>query len=318
MADKQIINERFSPEWDSEDTSNIDDDELADQGAARDTETGAVIGVIGGAVVGAIAGGPIGAVVGGVLGGVAGGAGVAAVERYDHDEGVHHRDLRDENDERANNETFVPYQAVDGPGYAPTLNADAVNPMSSPYPGDAGRPEVVQYNGVGIYDAPASPANTAVYDTPAETSVDEDRALETGETSTYIENQAPVSETVAASRPVDDVDAARGRVTFTLSGYVDAEQVSVAGTFNDWSTTQDKLYFDNGLWVAEIALAPGKYQYKFVVDGTWMPDPNNPESVEDGVGSTNSVVTVDRDIVNPGSILGYDTAGTSAPTGSGF
>ncbi len=42
----------------------------------------------------------------------------------------------------------------------------------------------------------------------------------------------------------------------------------------------------------EVALAGGHYLYKFIVDGTWLPDPANPNQVDDGYGDKNSVLDV--------------------------
>ena len=47
-----------------------------------------------------------------------------------------------------------------------------------------------------------------------------------------------------------------------------ATTVAVAGSFNDWSATKNKLKKDkNGLWSVKIPLAAGRYEYKFVCDG---------------------------------------------------
>jgi 1,4-alpha-glucan branching enzyme len=49
----------------------------------------------------------------------------------------------------------------------------------------------------------------------------------------------------------------------------------------------------NGIWERVEKLAPGRYQYKFVVDKVqWTPDPNNPERTDDGYGGHNSLLTV--------------------------
>lgn len=52
------------------------------------------------------------------------------------------------------------------------------------------------------------------------------------------------------------------------------------------------MLWKNGAWEAQVDLAPGEYQYKFVVDGVWIPDPENPRiNVEDNF---NSVLTVEK------------------------
>lgn len=55
----------------------------------------------------------------------------------------------------------------------------------------------------------------------------------------------------------------------------DALRVYVAGTFDSWSSgTLAMTKGDNGAWTAKLDLAPGAYQYKFVVDGKWIADPS--------------------------------------------
>jgi 1,4-alpha-glucan branching enzyme len=76
--------------------------------------------------------------------------------------------------------------------------------------------------------------------------------------------------------------------------FPDAGAVYLAGTFNDWNPEARPLTKgDDGLWRASIELEPGEYLYKFVVDGTWVEDPGNPESVDDGYGGVNSILTVE-------------------------
>jgi hypothetical protein len=48
----------------------------------------------------------------------------------------------------------------------------------------------------------------------------------------------------------------------------------------------------NGTWTATVQLATGRYEYKLIVDGKWIPDPENPTQVGDGYGGTNSVVVI--------------------------
>lgn len=73
-----------------------------------------------------------------------------------------------------------------------------------------------------------------------------------------------------------------------------ADQVFLAGDFNDWSPDAEPMEKgDDGIWRVTIELSPGTYEYKFVVDGTWMEDPENPDLVPDPFGGNNSVVTVE-------------------------
>jgi 1,4-alpha-glucan branching enzyme len=48
----------------------------------------------------------------------------------------------------------------------------------------------------------------------------------------------------------------------------------------------------NGTWSATLQLAARQYQYKFVVDDNWIPDPENPRQQDDTYGGKNSVVVI--------------------------
>jgi len=69
---------------------------------------------------------------------------------------------------------------------------------------------------------------------------------------------------------------------------------AVAGTFNQWDVNRTPLVKDpSGGWKATVWLAPGRYEYRFVVDGAqWFSDPRALEAVPNSFGSTNSVVVV--------------------------
>ncbi len=72
-----------------------------------------------------------------------------------------------------------------------------------------------------------------------------------------------------------------------------ARKVFVVGEFNNWDPTATPMYKGkDGKWTVTVPLKQGRYAYKFVVDGAWGPDPENPQSVDDGYGGKNSVVTV--------------------------
>ena len=72
-----------------------------------------------------------------------------------------------------------------------------------------------------------------------------------------------------------------------------AKQVCVAGSFNDWKPETTPLVpKDNGRWVGDLAIKPGRYEYLFVVDGQWVPDPNAKETVKNPFGGLNSILGV--------------------------
>jgi hypothetical protein len=70
----------------------------------------------------------------------------------------------------------------------------------------------------------------------------------------------------------------------------EAKKVSLCGEFNGWSPEAMPMKgIGGGHWEATLALRPGKYQYKFVVDGEWLVDPAALENVPNVHGSLNSV-----------------------------
>lgn len=84
-------------------------------------------------------------------------------------------------------------------------------------------------------------------------------------------------------------------VDFVLE-HCGAEQVYVCGDFNQWHPTSLRLIGnpESGLWEKRISLPPGRYEYKFLVDGIWMNDPDARENAPNPYGSSNSVLEVRR------------------------
>jgi len=74
----------------------------------------------------------------------------------------------------------------------------------------------------------------------------------------------------------------------------EAEHVYVCGDFNDWHPACLRMIgnADDGLWEKRLTLPPGRYEYKFVVNGNWRHDPDARENVPNIYGSLNSVVEV--------------------------
>lgn len=78
--------------------------------------------------------------------------------------------------------------------------------------------------------------------------------------------------------------------TFRLKGYQDATSVFVTGTFNNWSESGYTMKRQEGEWIFPIHLTIGKHLYKFVIDGDWINDPENPLWEENRYGTDNSVL----------------------------
>ncbi len=70
-------------------------------------------------------------------------------------------------------------------------------------------------------------------------------------------------------------------------------EVYIMGAFNGWSRTSHPLSREgNGTWGIDLALMVGKHPYQLILDGTEIPDPVNPEKVDNGFGGFNSLLTV--------------------------
>jgi len=82
------------------------------------------------------------------------------------------------------------------------------------------------------------------------------------------------------------------RVQFEFHG-PHADKVTLAGDFNGWDYNSLPMKKDKtGTWKISISLAPGRYEYRFLVDGTWQDDPNVEERVGNPFGDQNCVKVV--------------------------
>ncbi len=98
--------------------------------------------------------------------------------------------------------------------------------------------------------------------------------------------------TAAALAAVENVPVGI-RFTYHAPG---AGRVTLAGTMNGWDAERNPLTDDgSGNWSVVMALKPGQYEYKFVVDGSWFADPDNPDTMADPYGGANSLVQVGED-----------------------
>ena len=76
-----------------------------------------------------------------------------------------------------------------------------------------------------------------------------------------------------------------------------AGEVRIAGDFNGWIPDRgvDSRVQEEGrerVWTKVLHLPPGTYQYRYVVDGEWREDPENPRFVAGPIGGRNSLLVV--------------------------
>lgn len=98
---------------------------------------------------------------------------------------------------------------------------------------------------------------------------------------------------LTATMPLPGEQAARPPVRFVFVAPY-AARVALVGDFNAWnpSATPMRRSSDGRAWLIDVALAPGRHVYSFIVDGDLAPDPSAPRSGDDDFGVPSSVVVV--------------------------
>ena len=72
-----------------------------------------------------------------------------------------------------------------------------------------------------------------------------------------------------------------------------ADEVFLIGDFNDWDAGAHPMKKNKtGIWEKSVMLQPGRYEYKFMVDGVWRNDPLNGDYCQNRFGTRNNVLTV--------------------------
>ncbi len=72
-----------------------------------------------------------------------------------------------------------------------------------------------------------------------------------------------------------------------------ATKVFLAGKFNDWNTKSLPMKKNkDGYWKVTIKLPPGRYEYKYFIDGAWAQDTAGADKVHNAFGTYNNVIGV--------------------------
>ncbi|MBV8781643.1 MAG: AAA family ATPase [Phycisphaerae bacterium] len=77
--------------------------------------------------------------------------------------------------------------------------------------------------------------------------------------------------------------------------FENARKVLIAGDFNNWLPMSTPMQNGGvpGRWRTTLPLSPGRYRYRFVVDGKWVTDPHNQYVEANQFGELNNVIEVD-------------------------
>ena len=84
------------------------------------------------------------------------------------------------------------------------------------------------------------------------------------------------------------------KVVFTVKAPM-GSTVFLAGSFNAWSEKGKQMTDKNGdgTFTATCYLMPGRYEYKYIINGIWIMDTENPDFVANDKDSMNSVLVVE-------------------------
>ncbi|MCB0665607.1 MAG: glycogen-binding domain-containing protein [Saprospiraceae bacterium] len=83
-----------------------------------------------------------------------------------------------------------------------------------------------------------------------------------------------------------------GAVRFFLDGHPQAQNVILTGSFNNWNEKDLLMEKVSGGWELRCDLPPGRYEYKFIIDGQWTHDLNNPDKKRNEYATFNSILDI--------------------------
>ena len=80
---------------------------------------------------------------------------------------------------------------------------------------------------------------------------------------------------------------------FRLDRNLTAKTVGLTGSFNGWNKPGYRMSKRDDRWDLPLYLKPGKYTYKFIVDGKHILDPGNDLWEDNEYGTGNSVLWIE-------------------------
>ena len=98
---------------------------------------------------------------------------------------------------------------------------------------------------------------------------------------------------VASSQTPATALSAQKEMLFNIAAPT-AREIYLVGDFNHWKINDSSRLsrIDDGRWEKKIGLTPGRYKYKFVVDGEWMLDTENNNREQNSFGTFDSIINL--------------------------
>ncbi len=90
---------------------------------------------------------------------------------------------------------------------------------------------------------------------------------------------------------IETVESLSREVSFAIDA-PEAKDIYLVGDFNEWKLGDGNRLSkgENGKWEKRMGLSPGRYKYKFVVDGEWVLDRSNNEREANSFGTFDSIL----------------------------
>ena len=96
-----------------------------------------------------------------------------------------------------------------------------------------------------------------------------------------------------------ETDGGTGLFMFRISGS-GAKEAYVSGTFSNWEKIPMLVRTEED-FMTVLELPEGEHQFRYLVDGNWTTDSDLP-SVDNGLGSRNNVIFIQRDSIEFGKM----------------
>jgi 1,4-alpha-glucan branching enzyme len=82
-----------------------------------------------------------------------------------------------------------------------------------------------------------------------------------------------------------------GTIQFIIKPGNGAKKVQLAGDFTDWRPVEMRKQ-KSGAFAATVPVPPGNHEYKFILEGQWIVDPDNRDWACNPFGTLNSVAHI--------------------------